>query len=140
MELKIILQIAGACLGLIYLLLEYKANIWLWVVGMLMPIIHGILYLKSGLYADFGMEVYYVLAGLWGLTQWHKKKNDSAFGPQRTPVRLWLPLLVALLALHGLIYLILVTFTDSTVPYFDALTTALSIIAMWMRTSLVRGR
>ena len=34
MELKLILQIVGICLGLLYLWLEFKANIWLWVVGM----------------------------------------------------------------------------------------------------------
>jgi len=132
MDLKIILQIVGAVLGIIYLLLEFRANIWLWVIGIIMPIVHGILYFKSGLYADFGMEVYYVLAGLWGLTQWHKKKEDSSFSPQPTPLRLWLPIVAVTLVLNGLIYLILVKFTDSTVPYFDSLTTALSITALWM--------
>jgi len=42
-------------------------------------IVHGILYFKSGLYADFVMEVYYVLAGLWGLTQWHGLFRDGGY-------------------------------------------------------------
>ena len=36
------------------------------------------------------------------------------------------------LAAHGALYLLLARFTDSTVPFWDSLTTALSIVAMWM--------
>ena len=58
----------GVALGLLYLYLEYKANIWLWVVGIIMPIVHGTLYFRSGLYADCAMQVYYILAGVYGLS------------------------------------------------------------------------
>ena len=37
MELKLLLQIVGVVLGLLYLYLEYKADIRLWVVGLIMP-------------------------------------------------------------------------------------------------------
>ena len=36
------------------------------------------------------------------------------------------------LAAHAAIYLLLVHFTNSTVPFWDAATTAASIVAMWM--------
>ena len=66
MELKLLLQIVGTALGFLYLWLEYKANIWVWVVGAIMPMVHGLLYLNSGIYADAVMQLYYVLAGLYG--------------------------------------------------------------------------
>ena len=37
MDLKLFLQIVGVVLGLLYLYLEYKADIRLWVVGLIMP-------------------------------------------------------------------------------------------------------
>ena len=40
---------------------ELKASIWLWLVSVIMPIVQGYLYWECNLYADFGMEVYYVL-------------------------------------------------------------------------------
>ena len=80
MELKLILQIVGVALGLLYLWLEYKANIWLWVVGLLMPCVHSILYYQSGLYADFAMQIYYITAGLYGLAVW-------LAGRKRTKIR-----------------------------------------------------
>ena len=49
-----------------------------------------------------------------------------------TPARRWPVLALAYVAVHGLIYWVLVTFTNSTVPFWDSLTTALSIIGIWM--------
>lgn len=130
------LQITGTILGLLYLYLEYKVNIWLWIVGVIMPVVHGILYYKAGLYADAAINLYYVLAGLYGLICWlcHSKKESDAVphsvlnAPRRT-----IPLLVASYAvLHVIIYLLLVKFTNSTVPVCDSFTTALSIVALWM--------
>ena len=65
MDWKLVLQIAGVVLGLLYLWLEYRADIRLWVVGLIMPLVHGALYYKAGLYADCSMQAYYVLAGLY---------------------------------------------------------------------------
>ena len=133
-DVKLLLQIAGVALGLLYLWLEYRANVWLWVVGAIMPVVHGILYFKSGLYADSAMQCYYVVAGIYGLIAWlvgHRRK-DNPLKIANTPLSLIVPLVLTYAALHGTIYLVLVRFTDSTVPFFDAMTTALSIVAMWM--------
>ena len=57
MTLSVILQAVGIVLGLLYLWLEYKANIWVWVVGAIMPLVHGVLYLTKGIYADAIMQL-----------------------------------------------------------------------------------
>jgi len=133
MDFKLVLQIVGVALGLIYLYLEFKVNPWMWVVGIIMPCTQAVLYFKSGLYADSGMQIYYVGAGIYGLAVWLSggKKKESG-GIARTPGRMWLRLAgCCLLALAGL-YFLLSCCTDSTVPFWDALTTALSIVALWM--------
>ena len=135
MDLKLFLQIVGVALGLLYLYLEYKADIRLWVVGLIMPCVHGLLYLKAGLYADFSMQLYYILAGLYGWIVWlnaPRKKDSSARKIQHTPTRWIVPLVAVYAAAHGLIYLFLTHCTNSTVPFWDSLTTALSVVAMWM--------
>ena len=134
MELKLILQIVGITLGLLYLWLEYKANIWLWVVGMLMPCVHCILYYKSGLYADCAMQAYYIVAGLYGLAVWllGHKRTEKPLKIAHTPLHLIAPLVAIYALLHAAIYLILIHFTDSTVPFWDAMTTAMSMVAMWL--------
>ena len=136
------LEIIGVVVGVIYLWLEYRANVWLWVVGAIMPIVHGALYFRQGLYADFAMQAYYVAAGVYGLVVWlhggalrtskRSGGDDSQIKIVPTPSRLVIPLVVAFVALHGAIYALLVHFTDSTVPFWDSMTTALSVMAMWM--------
>lgn len=135
MDWKLTLQIVGVALGLLYLYFEYKANIWLWVVGLIMPIVHGALYFRQGLYADFSMEVYYILAGIYGLAMWSrgsKKEKKSELKIGYTPRVAWVAIVGVYALLHAAIYLLLTTFTDSTVPFWDSLTTALSMIAYWL--------
>ncbi|MDE6569314.1 MAG: nicotinamide riboside transporter PnuC [Alistipes sp.] len=141
MDWKLILQLAGIALGVLYLWLEYRADIRLWVVGLIMPVVHGVLYYRSGLYADCSMQVYYVLAGLYGWAVWQRSRRQknpttrttgTAFAIAHTPLR-QVPLLVGAYALaHVGIYWVLVRFTNSTVPFWDSFTTALSVVAMWM--------
>ena len=64
------LDILGFAVGLIYLYLEYRASIWLWVASVVMPAVDMVLYYKAGLYADFGMAVYYCLAAVYGYVAW----------------------------------------------------------------------
>lgn len=120
-------------LGLLYLLLEYKASIWLWPVGIIMPIVHSVTYYKAGLYADFGMEFFYVAVAVYGFARWqrggsaHTKELPITHIPQRMAI-----VAAALVAaVWAGIYWLLSTCTDSTVPALDAFTTTMSIIAYW---------
>ncbi len=139
------IDMAGLVLGLIYLWLEFKASIWLWLVSIIMPIVHGYLYWARGLYADFGMEVYYVLAAVYGYAMWRWAKRsrrnvetqnlaspvEGELPITHFPLRRVLPVALITLALWGMIYWILITFTDSSVPICDSFTTALSMVALW---------
>ena len=130
---SLILQCVGTALGLLYLWLEYKANIWLWVVGAIMPVVHGVLYLTNGVYADAAMQLYYVAAGIYGLMGWKSKPKKKSEGRiQHTPKEWILNLVVLYAFFHAELYIFLVEFTDSSVPFFDSMSTALSIVAMWM--------
>ena len=131
------LDFLGTALGLLYLILEIRENHWMWVVGSIMPLIYIFVLFDKGLYADCGMEVYYFLAGIYGLLYWLRHRTGQG-ATQRplpisvTPTRLRLPLLLLALLLWVLLALFLLRATDSTVPWLDALTTALSIIGLWM--------
>ena len=134
MELKLLLQIVGTLLGLLYLWLEYKANIWVWIVGAIMPMVHGMLYLQSGIYADAAMQLYYVAAGIYGLFVWLRgeKRSEKRIDIQHTPKQWIFSLVAVYVVLHISLYFLLTEFTDSRVPLLDSMSTALSIVAMWM--------
>ena len=99
----------GTALGLLYLWLEYKANIWLWVVGAIMPVVHGVLYLTNGVYADAAMQLYYVAAGIYGLIVWKSKPKKKSEGRiQHTPKEWILNLVVLYAFFHAELYIFLV--------------------------------
>lgn len=130
-----ILEIVGTVVGLIYLYLEYKASIYLWVTGIIMPAIYISVYYRAGLYADFGINIYYLAAAIYGWVVWKYGKRDkhkSELPITYMPAKLWLPVAVASVAALFAIAFILINYTDSNVPWLDAFTTALSIIGLWM--------
>ncbi|MDO4511830.1 MAG: nicotinamide riboside transporter PnuC [Bacteroidales bacterium] len=118
-------------LGLLYLFLEFKASIWLWPVGIIMPLVHSVTYYKAGLYADFGMEFFYVAVAIYGFCKWRAGGKSSDKPITHFPVRLIAVAVVAFIAIWAGLYWFLSTCTDSTVPVLDAFTTALSIVAYW---------
>ena len=69
------LDIITTILGLIYIWLEYRAHIALWIVGIIMPALDAVLYWNHGLYGDAGMACYYTLAAFYGLFFWKFKKT-----------------------------------------------------------------
>lgn len=129
------LEVLGTIVGLIYLWLELKASIYLWIAGFVMPAIYIVVYYQAGLYADFGIQIYYLLAAFYGLVIWYKPKADSnkeipviSLTPRKTKPMLWLAALVLWVGISTF----LDKCTDSNVPYYDGFTTALSIVGLWM--------
>ena len=126
------LDIVTTVLGLAYILLEYKASVWMWLVGFLMQALGIVLYYQKGLYADCGMEFYYLAMTVYGYWRWVHGSTEMQNLPIRHfPRRLVLPWLAVIAAVWALIYWLLVTFTNSNVPLADSFTTALSIVGIW---------
>lgn len=142
METLTLLDLTGTLFGLLYLYLEYRASIHLWVVSMVMPAIDLFVYYQAGLYADFGMAIYYLLAAVYGWAVWARKKpaesvdekggNSAELAITHTPLRVALMLGALFLVLWAAMYYVLSRFTDSTVPLTDSFANSLSIIALWM--------
>ena len=126
------LDIVTTVLGVAYILLEYRASVWMWLVGFLMQSLGIVLYYQKGLYADCGMEFYYLAVTVYGYYRWVRGSADKRSLPIRHfPRRLVLPWLGIIGAVWALIYWLLVTFTNSNVPLTDSFTTALSIVGIW---------
>ncbi len=127
------LELIGLIIGLLYLLLEYKANIWLWPVGVIMPIVYIIIFYQNKFYADMTFNVYYLFASIYGWYIWAKslEKTDQGF-ISHLPKKYIVGLSAIFVAIFAAIAFLLINFTDSEVPYGDSFTTTLSILAMWM--------
>ncbi len=134
------LDLLTTVLGLAYILLEYRASIWLWAVGFAMQSLGIVLYYQKGLYADCGMEFYYLAMTIYGWWNWQTPQSTlektsqhplGGEGIRHFPVRLAVLWTGITLAIWGALYLFLVTCTDSRVPVADSFTTALSFVGIW---------
>ena len=131
------LDLVTALLGLAYILLEYRASIWMWAVGFVMQALGIVLYYQKGLYADCGMEFYYLAMTVYGFWKWRRPNDQTTKRPNapspitHIPPRVAIRWTIIALTLWLIIYLLLVSLTDSRVPVADSFTTALSLIGIW---------
>ena len=139
-----LLEYFGVLTGLLYLFLEIRQHRAMWVVGFLTSLVYVFVFFFSKIYADMGLNIYYVAISIYGFWQWTRKSGTGTSGTgeaaatqeailyrNMTP-RLFAGIGFAILALFALLYYVLHHFTDSPIPVGDAFTTAVGIVATWM--------
>ena len=132
---ELCLEIVGVLVGLLYLYYEYKASAFLWFAGVIMPALSLVVYFNAGLYADLAINIYYMIAAIYGWITWHFYKKDdkaSEMPVSKMPRVFYVPAVLFFVVLAVALSYVLMLFTDSTVPVWDSVTTALSVVAMWM--------
>ncbi|MCQ2300539.1 MAG: nicotinamide riboside transporter PnuC [Bacteroidales bacterium] len=129
------LEIIGAILGIIYVLLEYKASLWLWLFGFLMDVCYTIIYLQAHYYANAALYVYYMATCLWGACLWlRSRKKAQEQGEEDVvksmPAKGWIPVVLCSAALTVVLAFVLQRMGESQYVWFDGLTAALSCVGM----------
>ena len=126
------LDILTTILVLIYIWLEYRASIALLIVGIIMPALDIWLYWQHGLYGDSAMACYYTAAAIYGYIVWQWGTGEKKELPiTHMPLPKYLPTVVFFLVAWAATSYVLITWTNSTVPVFDAFTNALSFVGLW---------
>ncbi len=123
-------EIAGFVTGAACVWLLVRRNIWNFPIGIANNVLFAVLFLQSGLYADAGLQGVFIVLALIGWATWLRSGGGGAriavvaAGPRT---------LAACLAAVAIIWAVLqwglLRFTDSTVAGWDAVTTALSLVA-----------
>jgi nicotinamide mononucleotide transporter len=127
------LEVVAVFFGLASVFYSMKENILVFPTGIVSTLIYVWICLQVKLYADMGINAYYFSMSIYGWYVWSRPKPGS----DRLPVT-WLSrkgILNSLLLLVGsyvVLYVVLVTFTDSDVPQWDSFTTATAFVAMWL--------
>ena len=133
------MELLSAILGIIYMIQQSKTSAWMWATGTVMPLIKLFVDFDSGLYADFGMQLYYIIVAVYGFLMWRRKRcvvdtegshQVASLPVTNMPRRYWLPVMGVLVGCW-LLMAYLLTLTDSDVVWIDSLNTALCIIGMW---------
>lgn len=111
-----------------------RENILVYPVGIISVLIYVYLCFISGLYADMGINAFYFAVSVYGWYNWLRvdQKTQKQVRISFCSSRENLFFAGLTLVFFALIYWVLRTWTDSTVPYLDAFTTAVFITGMWL--------
>jgi len=130
------IEVLGAVTGLIYLYFSIRQNIWLWPWGIVTSLIYIYVFFQARFYADMSLQFYYLGISFYGWYFWRNGQKviekKIALPIIRTSIREWLIFVVIIILLTLISGYGLDNFTDSPLPYWDAFTTAGSIVATWM--------
>jgi nicotinamide mononucleotide transporter len=119
-----------------------RQSLWSWPLGALNAVFYAVVFARTGLYADTGLQGAYFVLSLYGWWCWWRGAarttgHDAARAPlpvARTPARLAFLLGVV----GGGTWLLLATGTSrlpgAALPWLDAALVAASLVAQWMMT------
>lgn len=127
------IELMGSLTGMLCVWLLIRQNIWNWPIGIANNIFYVFVFFKSGLFADMGLQFVYLSIALYGWWNWrHGGNAHSELIVSRTSDKSLLRYCGMAGAATAILYWLLRSFTPSTVPFADGLTTSLFLTAQFM--------
>ena len=124
-------EILGFLTGAVNVWLLARQNIWNWPIGLANNALYVVVFLGAGLYGDAGLQLVYITLGVYGWWLWAHSGRAPELQVVPTPRATWMWLVPATAAAAIGLGFFLRRYTDSTVPSWDGLTTALSLAAIY---------
>ena len=119
-------------LGVVQVFLAKSNNIWLYPAGIISSGLFVWIFIDAMLYAESALNVYYVIMSIYGWWYWSRKKAKPLV--PITCAKQKEKLIVSVIVIAGTltIWWVLLTFTKSNVPFWDALVSATAWAGMWL--------
>lgn len=127
-------EVLGFGSGALCVWLVARQHIANWPIGIANNLFFILLFSGAGLYADAGLQIVFIALAAYGWWTWAHGGGPGTGGTlpvRRTTRTEWLWLLAAGAVGTAAVTVLLDRATDSTVPFWDALTTALSLMATY---------
>lgn len=126
-------EVLGFGSGALCVWLVARQHVANWPIGIANNLFFILLFTQAGLFADAGLQVVFIALAVYGWWTWtHGGGPGSAYLPVRRTSRTEWGWLLAAGAVGTLaLTLLLDRQTSSTVPFWDAVTTALSLMATY---------
>ena len=129
------IEVVGVIFGLLSVWFAVKEDNWTWPTGFVNSVLFGILFWGNRWYVNVGLQILYVLYNLYSWYMWlYGGKNRTAPVIKRTPASAWWALGAAVCVGTLVVGRTFALYTDDMVPYWDAVTVALSLVAQYMLT------
>jgi nicotinamide mononucleotide transporter len=124
-----LLEVIGVITGLLCVYLAAKNNIWNWPIAIISVAIYIFIFYDSHLFADMGLQVYFLITNIYGWYFWSRKPNAE----QKTPVmrikKTEIILSIVAIIVFTFILGSVLKYTTASYPYIDSFCTACSLVA-----------
>jgi nicotinamide mononucleotide transporter len=128
-------EAAAALITLVSIWLTARENIWCWPTGVVSVVMYFWIFWEAKLYANAWLQVIYLFLCLLGWYEWlHGGKHREELRVSRTPAWGWILTIVFGVAVTALVGWTMKRYTNASMPYSDAATTAFSVAAEAMTT------
>ena len=128
-------ELFGFITGVLNVWLVTREHIWSWPLGVLNAGFYIVVFARTGLYSDTGLQVVYLVLSLYGWWHWLRggPSRDTVV-VTRTPRRT--ALLLAGIALVSWVTLATITrrLPGAALPWLDAALVSVSLVAQYMMT------
>ena len=125
-------ELLGFLTGGLCVWLTVRAHIANFPVGILNSALFLVLFLPARLWADGALQIVFIVLGAVGWIQWVRGRDGRVEKPISRASRGELAALVGVVVLATAVLTIVLTEANDTAPFWDALTTALSLAAQWL--------
>jgi nicotinamide mononucleotide transporter len=128
------LELLACVLGVVMVLANLRVNPLGWPLAIASSLLYALLFADSKLYGEAGLQIVFVVLALWGWWQWLRGRGADGHPLQVRTLshRQRIAALAATAAAWPLLGLLLSRYTDSDVPYMDALPTVASITGQFL--------
>jgi nicotinamide mononucleotide transporter len=131
------LEIVAVVCGLANIYLTVKQNIWGWLFGGIMVSLYIYIFFHAKLYSDAGLQVFFLVMQFYGWYEWTRGPVVHAVSlsaVKRLGTRGWSWVGAGVASGTAVLGTTMHHYTDAALPYPDAFTTLLSVIAQFLMT------
>lgn len=117
----------------LYVYFATKQKAIAWVLSLVGLVLFMVINYRASLYGEIPLQGVYILLSFYGWYQWrYGGRHETVLPVSFTSLNLWLVLII--LGAFGtvLIGYVLSSYTAMAIPYWDAATTAFSLVGTWM--------
>jgi len=126
-------ELAAVVLGITYLLLAVRENIWCWYAAFASTAIYLFLFLNVNLLMESALQVYYLAMAIYGWWQWRAgASTDGELQIRRWSLRRHLIAAAVVLSLAIASGLLLQHSSDAVMPFLDSFTSWGAVLTTWM--------
>lgn len=127
-----LLHWVGVLCGVVQVLLAKSNKVLLYPFGIASILITLFVLYEAGLYAEQMLNLYYLVMSVYGWAHWSRNKNEPSLPITYANKKEWWVTVLIVGVGFVVLYMVLMRFTDSTVPIWDAWVSATAWAGMWL--------